>query len=82
MAKVYLPLEVARSFAAGVGEHEVEAADIRSLVARLDQRLPGIAARLERGFAVAIDGEIIQDWFIEDLRPASEVRFLPAIEGG
>ncbi|MEX2482767.1 MAG: MoaD/ThiS family protein [Gammaproteobacteria bacterium] len=82
MAKVVLPFEVARTFADGVSEHEIEAADIRALVARLEQRCPGIAARLQHGFAVAIDGEIIQDWFVEELSADSEVRFLPAIEGG
>ena len=32
--------------------------------------------------AVAIDTEIYQDWFVEPIGPDSEVRFLPAIEGG
>lgn len=82
MAKVVLPLEVARTFAAGVAEHEFAVKDVRELMRTLDERFPGIAARLERGTAVAIDSEIYQDWFLEPIGPHSEVRFLPAIEGG
>ncbi|MCB1749531.1 MAG: MoaD/ThiS family protein [Gammaproteobacteria bacterium] len=82
MAKVVLPLEVARTFAAGETEHEFAARDVRELMRQLEQRIPGIRARLERGIAVAIDTEIYQDWFVEPIGPDSEVRFLPAIEGG
>ncbi|MGR8920416.1 MAG: MoaD/ThiS family protein [Gammaproteobacteria bacterium] len=82
MAKVVLPLEVARAFANGVTEHEVEAGDVRALVSALDQRFPGIGDRLRTGLAVAIDGEIFQDWFLQHVAANSEVYFLPAIEGG
>lgn len=82
MAKVVLPLDVARTFAAGVTEHEVAARDVRALVRVLEERFPGISERLARGTAVAVDGEIYQDWFLEEVRPDSDVRFLPAIEGG
>ena len=82
MALVVLPIEVARSFADGVTEHSLEAGDVRELMRALDARFPGIAARFESGTAIAIDGEIYQDWFLEPIGPNSEVRFLPAIEGG
>lgn len=82
MARVVLPLDVARRFADGVTEHELAVGDVRQLVRELEARFPGIAARLERGTAVAIDGEIYQDWFLEPIGQDSEVRFLPAIEGG
>jgi molybdopterin converting factor small subunit len=82
VAKVVLPLEVARAFADGVTDHDVEARDVRALVNALEARFPGIAERLSRGTAVAVDGEIYQDWFLEEVRPDSDVRFLPAIEGG
>lgn len=77
-----MPLDVASAFAGGVTEHEVEARDARALVRALDARFPGIADRLGRGTALAVDGEIYQDWFLEEVRPDSDVRFLPAIEGG
>ncbi len=82
MAKIVLPYVLARSFADGVSEHQVEAADPRQLVHALDERFPGIGERLNDGFAIAIDGEIFQDWFLERIGPESEVYFIPAIEGG
>ncbi len=82
MAKVVLPHEVARSFAAGVTQHEIAASDVRDLIDRLDATFPGIGERLRSRMAVAIDGEIFQDPFLETIRAQSEVFFLPAIEGG
>jgi len=82
VAKVVLPIAVARAFAGGVTEHEVSAGDVRELVRDLDSRFPGIAERLGNGLAVAIDGEIFQDWFVQDVGADSEVYFIPAIEGG
>jgi sulfur carrier protein ThiS len=37
---------------------------------------------LNQGLAVAIDGEIFQDWLLQEVETDSEVYFLPAIEGG
>ena len=82
MAKVVLPHEVARTFAGGIAEHQVAAGDVRELLDNLDTLFPGIGERLRLRMAVAIDGEIFQDPFIEAIRPHSEVFFLPAIEGG
>lgn len=82
MAKVVLPLDAARAFANGETHVEVDAIDVRSLVKALDQRYPGIGQRLRTGTAVAVDGEIFQDPYLEAIRPESEVYFLPAIEGG
>lgn len=82
MAKVVLPIEVARTFADGVREHQVDAGDIRQVVKALDATFPGIGDQLRTGLAVAIDGEIFQDWFVQKVQPGSEVYFLPAIEGG
>lgn len=82
MAKVVLPHEVARSFAGGIAEHQLAASDVRELIDQLDVLFPGIGERLRSRMAVAIDGEIFQDPFVEVIRPHSEVYFLPAIEGG
>jgi sulfur-carrier protein len=82
MAKVVLPLEVARAFADGAREHAVDAHDVREVIDSLDQRFPGIGERLRTRMAVAIDGEIFQEPFIEAVGAKSEVFFLPAIEGG
>lgn len=82
MAKVVLPLDAARAFADGVTQLEVEASDVRQLLRVLDQRFPGLGQRLRTGTAIAVDGEIFQDPYLEVVRPDSEVYFLPAIEGG
>jgi hypothetical protein len=48
----------------------------------LDQRFPGIGRYLSDGVAVAIDGVIHQNAFLEEVGLDSEVCFMPAIEGG
>lgn len=63
-------------------EINVDAADVRMLIKKLDQQFPGLAAKLQSNHAVAIDGEIFADPLLETLEPDSEVFFLPAIEGG
>jgi molybdopterin converting factor small subunit len=81
-ARVLLTPSIARAFAGGRVEHEVEGREIRHLVRALDARYPGIAARLHDGVAVAIDGVIHQNAFLEEVPDGAEVCFIPAIEGG
>ena len=82
MAKVEIPIEVARKFTKGVTTHEVEASDLQDIVISLDNDFPGIKEALNTGLAVAIDSSILQDWFLEEVEQNSKVRFIPAIEGG
>ena len=82
MAKVVLPLDAARTFANGVTHLEIEASDVRQLLRGLEQRFPGLGARLRSRTAIAIDGEIYQEPFLEAVGTNSEVYFLPAVEGG
>ncbi|MCR9277149.1 MAG: MoaD/ThiS family protein [Pseudomonadaceae bacterium] len=65
----------------GLKDTEVGGERYRDLVEQLDSRFPGIAERLEKT-AVAIDGQIHQDAYLEPLEPDSEVVFMPRIEGG
>ncbi len=60
----------------------VQAADVRALIAALDERFPGIGKVLRSGMAVAIDGEIIADPLLEAVPEHGEVHFLPPIGGG
>ena len=71
-----------RKWTGGAAEVEVAAKDVRGAVAALDARFPGFAAALGRSFAVAIDGEILQDAWHEALPAGSELHFLPALSGG
>lgn len=71
-----------RRLAGGAEEVEVEAADIRQLLRVLGERFPDMRAHLEQGVAVAVDGEIYQDGWLEPIAPDSEVHLLPRIGGG
>ncbi len=82
MARVVLTSGLSKWFTGGEMELELEANDVRRLIGALDARFPGIGEHLQAGMAVAIDGEIFQDPFVETIAPDSEVYFLPRIEGG
>lgn len=82
MTRVVLTPSLAHAFAGGRVEHEVSGAKVRHLVRELEARFPGIGPRLEEGCAVAIDGVIHQNAFLEDVPQDGEVCFIPAIEGG
>lgn len=60
----------------------IEASSFRELVSALEARFPGLREPIQEGVAVAIDGEIIQEPFLEPIQPGSEVHFLPRISGG
>ena len=80
LAKVVLP----DSFIAvtkGDRELSTQAVSYRELVAELQTRWPELTDLLERT-AVAIDGQIYQDAFLEPLHADSEVVFMARIEGG
>jgi sulfur-carrier protein len=61
---------------------DVEAGDVRQLFARLKEIYPELALHLERGSAVAIDGQIYQDALLQPIARDSEVHILPQIAGG
>ena len=82
MARIILTSGLGNQYAGGETEFDIEAANVRKLIAALEERFPGIKAELEREMAVAIDGQIYQDPFLERIEPDSEVYFLPRIGGG
>ncbi|MCB1510449.1 MAG: MoaD/ThiS family protein [Hyphomicrobiaceae bacterium] len=71
-----------RQFAGGVGELEVDAANIRQLFAKLGAQFPDLAPHLGDGMAVAIDGEIYQETLFQPIGENAVVHLLPAIPGG
>jgi molybdopterin synthase sulfur carrier subunit len=71
-----------REFTGGVTELEIEASNVRQLFRRLGELYPELAPHLEKGLAVAIDGQIYQDALLEPIGADSEVHILPQIEGG
>ena len=81
MAHVVLPGTL-KVFTGGETELDLEAKDVRQLMRLLGERYPRLKPHLEDGMAVAIDGEIHQDAWLEPIAPESEVYLLPKIAGG
>jgi molybdopterin converting factor small subunit len=81
MARVHLNGTL-RQLADDIAEVEIAAADVRQLLRELGARFPQLAPHLDSGYAIAVDGEIIQDAWFEPVRPDSEVHLIPAIRGG
>ena len=71
-----------RRYAGGDAEAEVEAANVRDLLAKLGERYPALAPHLDDGVALAIDGEIHQDALFSPIGPDSDVHLMPRIAGG
>ena len=71
-----------RQFTGGVAALDVDAASVRQLFARLGEKYPELAPHLEKGSAVAIEGQIYQDALFQEIGPDSEVHILPQIAGG
>ncbi len=63
-------------------EVEVEAADIRELLARLAEQYPGLKPQIDRGVSVSIDGRIYAKTLVAKIEPDSEVVLLPRLTGG
>lgn len=80
MARVVFPNHLLQH-TGGEREVDVDAGTFRELLERLESRFPGSREALGKS-AVAIDGQIYQDAFLEPLAPGSEVFFMQRIEGG
>lgn len=80
MAKVVFPDQLLRQ-TGGTREIDVEATNFRGVLRALERRWPGIEEALAKT-AVAIDGQICQDAWLEPVRPDSELHFMQRIEGG
>ncbi len=81
MARIVLTRGLTQ-FTGGASELELDAANIRQLLAQLGERYPALKPHLVEGLAVAIDGEIFQDAWLEPIPPDSEVHLIPRIAGG
>lgn len=81
MATVFFN-ERLREFTGEIDRVEVEAATYRELVRVLAERFAGIESVIENDSAVAIDGVIINEPFLEPIAPDSEVHFLARLGGG
>ncbi len=71
-----------KQLAGGTSELTLDVRDIRGLLRELGERYPAMQSQLEAGIAVAVDGEIYQDGWLEPIGADSEVHLLPRIGGG
>jgi molybdopterin synthase sulfur carrier subunit len=87
MATVVIPL-LMRDLTQGKARVEVPGRTVRDVIAALDERYPGVRARLCEGdalagtLAVVIDGKLSRRGLYQRVVDESEIRFVPAIEGG
>jgi molybdopterin converting factor small subunit len=81
MARVVLVGNLAH-VTGGVAEFHLPARSVQQLFRQLEELHPAIAPHLEKGVAVAIDGQIYQDALFEAIGADSEVFLMPAIAGG
>jgi sulfur-carrier protein len=81
MARVVLTGGLLR-FTKGEEAFELDGATVRQLFRQLVERFPDIEPHLETGIAVAINGQMYQDAWLEPVPPDSEVFILPQIAGG
>ena len=83
MARIILTDSLSKQFTGGDNDFEIVASSVRSLIRELNNLYPGLGTQVSDGtLSVAIDGDIYQDAFLEELEPESEVAFLPKIGGG
>lgn len=71
-----------RDGAGGVASIDIEAETIRDLLERLVARYPDMQAHLDKGIAVAINGEVYRDDWTVKIPKEAEVVLLPRIAGG
>ena len=83
MARIILTDSLSKQFTGGDSDFEIVASSVRSLIRELNNLYPGLGTQVSDGtLSVAIDGDIYQDAFLEELKPDAEVAFLPKIGGG
>ncbi len=71
-----------RSMAGGRTSFPVEAASIKQLLDRLGETYPELMPLLERGVAVAIDGKLYRDSWLQPVPDGAEVFLMPRVAGG
>jgi sulfur-carrier protein len=82
MATVNVSNQMCRRYVGDALELELEVDTVRALIKELERRFPGLGPQVEESMAVAIDGVIVQDTYLEPIGPDSEVFLIPKIAGG
>ena len=82
MVQVVLTSTLSKRYTGGETRFDVAAASVRQLLRVLEERYPGLGREIEQAQALAIDGEIHQDPYLQTLDEGAEVFVLPKIGGG
>ena len=82
MARVVLASTVANRFAGGQHEFDLPVISVRQLIRHFEAQFPGLGNEIENASAIAINGEIYQEAFLEKIAPDAEVFILPKIGAG
>jgi len=84
---VFVPPQL-RSLTGGLETVDIDGGNVRSVVANLDERFPGVNERLcqedelRPGLSISVNGRITSLGLYQKLQPQDEVHFIPAIGGG
>ena len=87
MPTVFIP-PLLRTLSGGQESVRIEGKTIGEVIDRLEERFPGIKARLlegddlRRGLAVAVDANLARDGLRTTVTEKNEVHFIPALSGG
>lgn len=81
MAKVVVWSSL-KAHTGGESHIEIEAGNVKDLLARLGETYPGLQPQLNRGVSVSVDGVIYRDGWLTPLTSDSEVVLLPRMQGG
>lgn len=82
MVKVTFTGDFCDDYTGGVREFDFEAPSLRDVVRTLDGRYPGLGEHLENEATLAVDGEIQDLAYHQQLCAGCEIYFIPKIEGG
>ncbi|MEE2760594.1 MAG: MoaD/ThiS family protein [Pseudomonadota bacterium] len=81
MARVVFMGEV-RQYTGDDDSLEIEAPNVMQLFKKLGELYPRLAPVLETSFAVAIDGQVMEDALLQPIDDANEIVLVPKMEGG
>ncbi len=71
-----------RSMAGGRQSFPIAAPTVAALLERLRETYPELAPVLARGVAVAIDGQLYRDAWLQPIPEGAEVYLMPRVAGG
>ena len=69
-------------FTKGENKFEILAPNIKKVFEKLSELYPELKPHLDQGIAVAIDGKVFQDAWLEPVGPESEIHIFHGIGGG